>query len=288
MQYRIDSSLIWQTYSTNQLQLQINPLYAGTVYEYRVEAICNSGPTGYSAIQQLTTTGNGYCASSGINASNDFIDLVYIGTLLNSTVSDSGYGDYTSLIVNLVSGNPYNITLSGEIVGGVGIEFWKVWIDFNQNGIFSDPGEEVVSYSSSQIGWETSTFQVPVNALTGQTKMRVSMKNGSAQTSCEVFPLGEVEDYSVNMNVTTSIGEANSTEFNIYPNPTSGILNVDFKQGTMNSVRITSTKGEIVKDIRYVNGPLLMDVNELPAGIYFIEATAQNGEKINSKFVVSK
>ncbi len=288
VQYRIDSSLIWQTYSTNQLQLQINPLYAGTVYEYRVEAICNSGPTGYSAIQQLTTTGNGYCASSGINASNDFIDLVYIGTLLNSTVSDSGYGDYTSLIVNLVSGNPYNITLSGEIVGGVGIEFWKVWIDFNQNGIFSDPGEEVVSYSSSQIGWETSTFQVPVNALTGQTKMRVSMKNGSAQTSCEVFPLGEVEDYSVNMNVTTSIGEANSTEFNIYPNPTSGILNVDFKQGTMNSVRITSTKGEIVKDIRYVNGPLLMDVNELPAGIYFIEATAQNGEKINSKFVVSK
>ncbi|MBL0103627.1 MAG: fibronectin type III domain-containing protein [Bacteroidetes bacterium] len=57
VEYRIDSSLIWLTYSTNQTQLQIDPLFAGTVYEYRVEAICNSGPTGYSSIPHFTTTG---------------------------------------------------------------------------------------------------------------------------------------------------------------------------------------------------------------------------------------
>ncbi|MBK9414285.1 MAG: hypothetical protein IPN61_12885 [Bacteroidetes bacterium] len=67
---------------------------------------CNSGPTGYSSVQQFTTTGSGYCASSGVDATNDFIDLVYIGTMLNSTVSDSGYGDYTSMIINMTSAIP--------------------------------------------------------------------------------------------------------------------------------------------------------------------------------------
>ncbi|MBP6428342.1 MAG: T9SS type A sorting domain-containing protein [Bacteroidia bacterium] len=288
VQYRIDSSLIWQTYSTNQTQLQIYPLYSGTVYEYRVEAICNSGPTGYSSVQQFTTTGSGYCASSGVDATNDFIDLVYIGTMLNSTVSDSGYGDYTSMIINMTSGSTYNITLSAEILGSGATEFWKVWIDFNQNGSFADPGEEVVSYSSQQIGWETSIINVPITALTGQTKMRVSMKNGSAQTSCEVFAAGEVEDYGVSMNTITSIDENSSVSSSIYPNPVTTVLKADMKSGSVNTVRIVSLTGSIVNEFHFVSGTFVMDVNDLVAGIYFMEVTNENGVKAIEKFVLAK
>ena len=288
VQYRIDSSLIWQTYSTDQTQLDINPLYAGSVYEYQVEAICNSGPTGYSSIQQFTTTGNGYCASSGLSSTNDFIDLVYIGTMLNSTVSDNGYGDYTSMIVNMTAGSTYNITLSAEITGSSSTEFWKVWVDFNHNGSFADPDEEVVSYSSTQIGWETSTFTVPANALGGQTKMRVSMKNGSAQTSCEVFAAGEVEDYSVNVSTITSVKENNFSTFTIYPNPVSDVLKVDFQSTTYNTLRIVNVTGKIEKEFQFVTGTLLLNVNDLNSGIYFMEVIDEKGVKEIRRFVVVK
>jgi hypothetical protein len=41
----------------------------------------------------------------------------------------------------------------------------------------------------------TSTFTVPTSALAGTTRMRVSMKYNAAQTACETFAYGEVEDY---------------------------------------------------------------------------------------------
>jgi hypothetical protein len=42
----------------------------------------------------------------------------------------------------------------------------------------------------------TSTFTVPTSALAGTTRMRVSMKYNAAQTACETFAYGEVEDYT--------------------------------------------------------------------------------------------
>ena len=83
---------------------------------------------------------------------------------------------------------------------------------------FSDPGEEVVSYTSTQIGWETSTFQVPATTAAGIIRMRVSMKNGSpAQTPCEIFALGEVEDYTVNISSITGIqGQESSSNISVF------------------------------------------------------------------------
>ena len=117
----------------------------------------------------------------------------------------SGYSDFnTPWVPTLIPGSTYNITLSAGIDPGGANESWKIWIDFNGNNDFSDPGEEVVSYVSNQIGWETSTFTVPSTATAGTTRMRVSLKNGSpAQTPCETFALGEVEDYTVILSGTT-------------------------------------------------------------------------------------
>jgi hypothetical protein len=59
--------------------------------------------------------------------------------------------------------------------------------------------EEMVSGSSSSSANLTSTFTVPTSALQGPTRMRVSMKYNAAQTACEAFSYGEVEDYTVNI-----------------------------------------------------------------------------------------
>jgi hypothetical protein len=45
----------------------------------------------------------------------------------------------------------------------------------------------------------TGSFTTSTGALTGVTRMRVSMKYGGYPTSCLTFSYGEVEDYSANI-----------------------------------------------------------------------------------------
>lgn len=59
----------------------LSSLVNGITYDLKVEAICNNGPTRYSPVQHFTTTGTGYCASKGLDATKEWIDLVYIGSL---------------------------------------------------------------------------------------------------------------------------------------------------------------------------------------------------------------
>ena len=284
VRFKTSTALVWDVVSTNNTSCILSPLYAGTDYDYAVEAICSSGPTGYSAVQQFTTSGTGYCTSMGLDATHEWIDLVFLGSLLNSTpLSDGGYGDYTFLSADLLPGSTYNITLSAEMDVPMYTENWKVWIDFNRNGLFSDPGEEVVSYSSNQIGWETSTFQVPANAVPGVTRMRVSMKDGSpVQTPCEIFSLGEVEDYSININSITGISpEANKQQnsLSVYPNPATNLLivNSGTSTGTVSYEIMDLTGRTVFADPFAPAGKISIDIQNLNSGIYFVKMKNESG-----------
>lgn len=292
LQYKTSASLIWETVSTNQTSYTITGLFPGTQYDFRVEAVCNSGPTGYSTIQQLTTAGSGYCDSRGLDGTHDWIDLVFIETLLNSTPdTDSGYADYTSMSVGLLSGNVYDITLSAGMDPVGSTESWKVWIDFNRNGNFTDPGEEVISYVSQQIGWETNSFQVPASASPGQTVMRVSMKNNTAQTPCEIFALGEVEDYTVNIGSLTAISEQNDNiSFHIYSKDSKTIsVSANHLSGNSCTVICTDAAGrQVFKSGKPLLGGRLNQEFHLPdagQGIYFIRLITEK-ENLVKKFSI--
>jgi hypothetical protein len=278
VQFKTAASATWETISTNQTSCLLTSLFQGTLYDYKVEAICNSGPTGYSTAQQFTTGGTGYCTSHGLDATHEWIDLVFIESLLNSTPdTDSGYADYTYLSVDLLAGNSYDITLSAGMDIALHTESWKVWIDFNQDEDFTDAGEEVVSYTSSQIGWETNTIMVPSSALTGQTIMRVSMKDGSpVQTPCEVFSLGEVEDYTVNINSLTGI-VANDAQTSLTVIPHGGnkfSVRANALSGHTYSLKVTDMLGKNIstRSGRIAKGIVLEELwlPELTSGIYMI------------------
>ena len=290
VQYKTATAVSWETVSCNSTSIVLNSLYPGTIYDFKVEAICNSGPTGYSASQQFTTSGTGYCESMGLDATHDWIDLVFIENLLNSTSSSAGgYGDYTALSTTLVPGNTYTITLSAEMDPLGSTESWKIWIDFNGNRDFSDPGEEVVSYTSTQIGWETSTFQVPATTAAGIIRMRVSMKNGSpAQTPCEIFALGEVEDYTVNISSITGIqGQESSSNISVFPNPTHDFLRINSTQNTGTlSIQILDLSGRVVfKDPFAPSGQMNVDVHELSNGFYVLQLVDENGFNSTKRFL---
>jgi len=225
------------------------------------------------------TTELEYCNSEGNNASYEYIDTIAIGGISNATAANDGYGDFTSQTGNLSYGSN-TIIVSAGFSSSSYTEYWKVWIDFNQNGTF-DADEEVVSGSSSSDANLSYTFTVPTSAISGSTRMRVSMKWDATPTSCETFSYGEVEDYTVSIGTvakaTTSetiqadavLGkEASIFDATIYPNPATDIINIKLNDSREATYTIMNTIGQNVS-----NGTTnrIIDISSLQRGVYILE-----------------
>ncbi|MBN2867286.1 MAG: DUF5011 domain-containing protein, partial [Flavobacteriaceae bacterium] len=109
------------------------------------------------------------------------------------------YSDFTSISTDLSKGSGYTVTVTPTWTGTTYSEGYSVWIDYNQDGDFTDSGEQVWTNAATQNSPVSGSFNVPTSATNGATRMRVSMKYNGIPTSCEAFSYGEVEDYTVNI-----------------------------------------------------------------------------------------
>ncbi len=136
-----------------------------------------------------------YCTSSGTSSSLEWIQTFAMGSFTNNSGSNGGYGDFTSSAIFVESGQGYNITMTPAFSSRARKEYWRIWIDYNMDGDFTDTGEEVFAANRQKVV-VSGTINIP-SGLSGETRMRVSMKYNLAQTSCENFSYGEVEDYTL-------------------------------------------------------------------------------------------
>ena len=137
-----------------------------------------------------------YCASQGNSQARGWISRVRVANLDNSSAA-SPYTDFTSKTANLTRGTSASVTLNTSYSGTVYRMYWRIWLDYNHDGDFVDTGEQVFSKNAKTS--VTGSFTPPTSALTGTTRMRVSMKYSAYPTSCETFSYGEVEDYTANI-----------------------------------------------------------------------------------------
>jgi hypothetical protein len=151
-------------------------------------------------------TGANYCASAGSSTADEWIQSVAIGTFSNVSGNNSGYGNYTTTNINLVKGTATAITLTPGYTATAYPEWWKLWIDLNNDKDFADAGELLYNSGSAATGARTGSITVPTTATATVTRMRISMKYNAAQTECETFGYGEVEDYQVTLSSGTSCG----------------------------------------------------------------------------------
>ncbi|REH56478.1 putative secreted protein (Por secretion system target) [Tenacibaculum gallaicum] len=140
-----------------------------------------------------------YCDSNGKSVNDEFISNVQLNTINNSSSgSNGGYADYTSTVsTSLSKGGDYSITITPSWSSTIYSEGYSVWIDYNQDGDFTDSGEQVWSKTASKDTSVTGEFTVPNSVISGETRMRVSMKYNGIATACESFSYGEVEDYKI-------------------------------------------------------------------------------------------
>ncbi|MCC6724628.1 MAG: T9SS type A sorting domain-containing protein [Saprospiraceae bacterium] len=149
--------------------------------------------------------GASYCASTSAFPWHDWVAGVGVGTF-SQTSGKLAYSDFTGLTINAVKGQSQAITLTAGFSWFTYDEYWKVWIDYNHDGTFQEPGEVAFAQAVSAPPNGTITFDatgtiaIPATALTGPTRMRVSVKRGTAApTPCETLANGEVEDYTINI-----------------------------------------------------------------------------------------
>lgn len=305
VQYKPTAATSWTQLSTTSTSASINGLTASTQYEFQVRTVCTGSNSAFSASATFSTAAASvsYCASNGKNASYEWIDLVEYGGFSNTSASDGGYKDNTALTANVTRGASTTIYFSAGFSGTSYTEYWKVWIDFNQDGDFADAGEQLVSGSSSSSAKLSASFTIPSTALLGKTRMRVAMKYNAAPGPCESFSYGEVEDYSVNIGSSLDgttvanlghtsssdkqeaelLGNAVTADFMVYPNPASSYIRISGEVDQL-SIRITAANGALVKESQLSRNQQTVDVSALPAGMYVI--TIDDGQKqFHQRFV---
>ena len=274
----------------------VSGLTAATAYTFSVKAQDAAGNlSAASNVVNVTTSGTTvtYCVSKGSNAASEYIDYVGLGGIANTSGANAGYGNFTALTGNVPYGSN-TILFSAGFSGSAYTEYWKIWIDYNKNGVF-ETAEQIVSGSSSSSANLTATFTVPTTALAGATRMRVSMKYNAVQTACETFSYGEVEDYTVNIGgaaitaFNTSFAGDLGNENNIFdyamsPNPANEFLNVTMADNRNASYRVINYLGQQVESGKISENAI--NVSKLGAGIYLLEVN--DGQKRMTKKFIKK
>jgi len=165
------------------------------------------------------TVNNVNCAPTGDNSFGDGFQLFQVGDINNTSAGD-GYSDFTDLSTALEQGSTNDLT----VTTGYGNQYVRVWIDFNDDFVFSLDELVVDNYVISVGGaagtWtETMQLVVPDDGTLGEHIMRAKT-NWNAPVpddACEETQYGETEDYMANIVESLGIDDSalGSSDFKI-------------------------------------------------------------------------
>lgn len=265
--------------SVSGTSASITGLTASTTYSFYVKAKDAAGNNSAASTTINATTSAAvaaYCTSKGGSVADEYIGRVQLGTINNASTGGTGYTDFTSISTSLTKGVSSSITVTPTWTSTAYPEGYAVWIDYNNDKDFDDAGELVFSKAASTTTPATGSFTAPTTAITGTTRMRVSMKYNAIATTCESFPYGEVEDYSVNLTVGTPDTTAPSTPTGLAASgTTSTSTNLNWTASTDN-VAVTGY------DV-YMDGSLKTSVSGTSASISGLTASTTYAFYVKAK-----
>ena len=187
-----------------------------------------------SYAQYCTPTYTSGCGSSTNTGVADYIDGVVTtgGTVNISNTSTAccglanNYIFYSSMGHTGVQNTVVNYTLYNTPYWS---EYMYIWVDWNQDGDFIDPGENVRNPTTATPsgGTAVGSFTIPLTSIPGTTRMRVRNVYATPGASpCTSYTFGECEDY--NFTVVAAIpcsgvptaGTANASSPSVCPTAT--------------------------------------------------------------------
>lgn len=205
----------------------------------------------YSVINPGPCVCNAYGPSAATSTFDEEILNVSFGTLNNPSTcttiapgpgsAQNLYSNYSGFVTapSVLQGQsvPFGVTL-GTCNGWYGMSL-NIYIDYNQNGLFTDPGELTYSTTAAIQGNNTGLILVPPTASVGTTRMRVVAVEGTVPGPTGTYSWGETEDYCITIVTPTPCTGTPNSGFAAVSTPTGCISDVF----TLNASSVTVAGG---------------------------------------------
>ncbi len=218
LEYKRFNDSTWSHIVTNNPSFTFGDLNSCSAYDFRVKTMCEDElPFTRSVNGNINCDQCGdpsYCKVDLLDNSFEFInsfkvDSVTIVTGLNASGYSNNIGN-SGIVMS--QGKTVEVSIEPGFNGGSFTEYMAIYIDWNQDGVF-DNGEKAFSPEGSS---ETVTgkIEVPPDALTGVTRMRVILSYDDIKGTCtqDGLEFGEVEDYCITVNASVECDEIVSIE----------------------------------------------------------------------------
>ncbi len=220
-----------------------------------------------------------YCLPAKVNSSSDFITHFTINGVLNHTTAAESFS-VAATTVSLAPGQDYGVSMSPW--NDTDRNYWKIWIDFNDDGDFTDSGENVLAAKNKR-GTYTSSIAIPIN-VEGTRRMRLSMRTGSDVEPCDDNFDGEVEDYLVSFapqSMVASSAPVSGEEWNnpfpvqVFPNPVKDKLYVRLGSNVSSNnyvlVALFDANGKKLVTRKVTESFAEIDFQSFAPGLYVVE-----------------
>ena len=171
-----------------------SPCYSYAQGEVEDYTVIIGTPSGGGNNNPAPESNADYCAARGLSPWWQWISRVQFADLDHTSFKDM-YGNFVDRFASVEKGGVYEISLTPDFAWQTAQMYWKVWIDWNGDGDFTDTGETAAEGNTT--GAFNTDVAVPFNAPSGVTRMRVGMQDSPFSAACGDLNNGEYEDYSV-------------------------------------------------------------------------------------------
>jgi hypothetical protein len=207
----------------NVEKVEVDTSLVGTTYTVTVKhkGTLERGQQNYSLLIS-GAGGTAYCNSAATSTAGTKIDSIQLNNIKFSKTTADNYVDNTALFVNGESNGTLNLFMRlSSADASNNNRFVKVFIDYNNNGVFET--NELVHSSASIINGDYSaTIDLISNLIVNQfTKLRVVVTETAAASNvnaCGNYTAGETQDYTLRV-----VNPTNDIQLMEITNPVGGV-----------------------------------------------------------------
>ena len=207
----------------NVEKVEVDTSLVGTVYTVTVKhkGTLERGQQNY-ALMISGAGGTAYCPSAATSTAGTKIDSIKLNNIKFSKTTADNYVDNTALFVNGESNGTLNLFMRLSSADATNSNrFVKVFIDYNNNGVF-DTNELVHTSAAITNGDYSTNIDLVSNLIVNQfTKLRVVVAEASTAnnlSACGTYTAGETQDYTLRV-----VNPSNDIQMMEITNPVGGV-----------------------------------------------------------------
>ena len=264
-----------------------------TWYDVYIKTLCADGES-INTVPLSFITADVYCEMNALEVIEPITYVEFAGIANTSGAELDAYPGqefYLDQTATVYPDSTYTIIVQGNTDVGY-TDAISAFIDWNQDHVFSDPGERYDiglidnSNGTDDVSAE-NTITVPADAVPGITRMRIVKEfyfNEYPLGPCTWVSYGQIEDYSVDVQVASGLAGTGNVAFAFGPNPATDYIHIEAGKN-IDLLAVYDLSGRKLINREPNAASVKLDISTLSAGTYFITATI-SGTRKSYKLIV--